>query len=183
MAILTYDKIGTTNVTEQHSTKKPYKVIQTSLRRIKTMSSNPDDQKICHFPHMDNILKDWMFTFFHRLVTTSTLDDHVFPTWSDSVNFDNNGTESKVSDKFRKMWSKIYKKAKEYLERKEGGEDVDQEELAKLERAIALYGLDEMSAVLGAHAAKKLGLQIIGDSNLSPQVCLKIILFYCHIIS
>lgn len=127
------------------------------------MSSNPDETSILHFPHRTSVLKCWMFSLFYYLVLkTEPTSDQMFPLFSDTVKFGEKGTESKVSDKFRKCWAGIYKLAREYMH-----EDNDPE---KLHEAMTLYGIEMLAAAKGCHAPKKKGVQELGDSNLAPQV-------------
>ena len=167
--MLEYKNIGLSSVLHKNKVDS-FSVISTKLRQIKTMATNPDYQLIHHFPHRNNLQKCWYFTLFYYLVLCPiSINDYVFPNWVDMVNFDKKGTNSKVSDKFKNTWSKVYRMAKEYCTPQKDG--MCQKIVNKINETISYYGLDKLSPNKGIHSGKKFACQKLGDLSLCPQVC------------
>ena len=150
-------------VHENDETVGKFKTLSLSLKRLKTQSHNPHDDDIVHFVHKDMISRCLVFNMFYNLVIQ---EDHsnnfMFPNWKHLVKQTENGTNSTVSQAFKKFWNYMHKKALAY------GTDI--EKLSPEEKEIIeIYCIDMMTDGRGVHSGKKKGVQDLGDSELVPQ--------------
>jgi len=133
------------------------------ILRLKTASLDPMGDNVTHFVHKKSMLEDLIFIYFYYFtMTTLNEDGKLFPCWSPCVkNLGKEGNDSRISDKFREVWTQIHEKANTIAKS-------DCSNPSKVKE----YCLMALASSKGAHSAKKLGIQKIGDSNLAPQVCL-----------
>ena len=140
-----------------------FKTMSIQLKRLKTQHINPFDENIIHFIHKSNITKCIVFSlFYHVVMSNDHENDALFPRWKNLVKQDDNGTNSQVSNQFKKAWNILYKKGIEYCKDFSG---LDQDEID----TINSYCFLTMSKNLGIHSGKKKGVQDLGDSELVPQ--------------
>jgi hypothetical protein len=146
---------------------KSFKTMMTSVNRLKTQHIHVGDDHITHMVHVNDFMKDYMFIMFYSLVMSKSIGDeseHMFPSWYKSVtNTKTGGIDSQVSNLFKEHWTRIMLIGKEYVSNSELHNSID---------IVQEYNIDEMSAKkkpAGAHDAKILSIQILGNSDLAPQ--------------
>ena len=121
---------------------------------IKTYISG--EQKLIHYVAKETLIKDYIFSIAYYL--TLQPDGNIpfmFPSYKDSVIDGDNKSNSRVAASFEVAWSAIYETAKEYLK--------DAEELGEIHDNMNSFCIHEISKKLGAHGAKKYGIQKLGD--------------------
>ena len=130
------------------------------VRRIKTKT----ESDLTHFVHSGEVLKCYSFNLLYYLVLQSTgmeTNSKMYPSWANKVNIDASGSNSKVSDMFKKTWEKMARLASNYIQDlKTQNIDFD---------AAIKYDLENIGASKGVHCGKKFGVQKLDDSNLTPQ--------------
>jgi hypothetical protein len=161
-----------TTVTDNDGSR--FKTLLLYVKRLKTQNISPRPDEIVHFVHRDTLLDDYTFSMFYHLVLTasdanssadSESDDCMFPSWISYVsNKDGSRTDSTVSNAFREHWKWLYSVARKYV----GGlpEDAD-EAYDEFIQEFSLHAMKESESI---HCGKKRGLQLMGDSFLTPQV-------------
>ena len=157
---------------EQAPNNVRFKTFKTSIRRIKVESVHQGTDEVIHYVHATDIKRCYLFAILYALVMQPSLEPSgdMFPTWKSQVKFTKKGTESQVSQKFAKYMQVMINIAKNYIKSFNNCEDLPINEDNATKDLLQLFVDESEGKTL--YMGKKFGIQILGDSNLAPQVCL-----------
>ena len=146
------------------SDDQKFQTLVVSLKRLKTQNVNPDDDDVINFCHKDQISRCFFFALFYNLVMKDEhTDDALFPRWKRNITLKTEGTDSQVSQEFKRVWSIMHKKAMQY------STDIN-DKCVQNQEEYESFCFRNMSNSKGIHCGKKKGVQDLGDSDLVPQV-------------
>lgn len=156
-------------VTEKNYVK--FSTLATNITRLKTqVSNNSELERIINYVHIDDFKSCYLFSIFYHLVmddSSKSESDYVFSNWSNYIVKPDNGKiviDNRLARPFQNVWKYLQSVAKEHLQEAvpdEGLEDVCLE--FYFDKFVA------EKATGKAHGGKNSGIEVLGDSDLSPQ--------------
>ena len=162
-----WSALDTVTVVDNNNYK--YETLKVSVTRLKTEKLHQMPDEVVHYVHATNMKRCYVFAMAYSMIMDNSVEpsEYMFPSWKTQVKFTQHGTESNVSQKFSKYWDNLIGIAQEYVEYISSFKTLsqtDSEVLKLLELLIAEAKGKTM------HMGKKGGIEILGDSNLAPQV-------------